>query len=69
MKLPEDVHEARMTVTVLDEVPADLPQEPETKRASDTSTMTAKEMAVTTVGSFAIAAAVLQWVLPMCVIC
>lgn len=36
---------------------------------SDTNAMTAKEMAVTTVGSAAIAAAVLQWVIPICLIC
>lgn len=69
MNMPEeDVHEARMTVAVLDVALADFSQEPEPINR-DPSPMTAKEMAVTTVGSLAIGAAVLQWVLPICIIC
>lgn len=62
-----DVHELPMPVPAVDEVSADPRQEPES--VSNGSKMSAREMAVTTVGSLAVGAAVLQWVLPICVIC
>lgn len=37
--------------------------------SADRTAMTAKEAVVTTVASGAIAAAVLQWVIPICLVC
>lgn len=57
-----------MTATSTDRAPS-TPAADGTRRDSQRSTMTAKEAVVTTVASGAIAAAVLQWVIPICLVC